>query len=96
MVADLRKMQENQRVPEIWIDKPEFAVNRLVEISGFKASEDKAVLLEYIRNCQDPEVLRYKKILTDNVPYRLQSPFLGWKTDDWKVSKKQQIDRINA
>ena len=57
-------------------DNLEFAVNRLVEISGFKASEDKAVLLEYIRNCQDPEVLRYKKILTTNVPYRLQAPFL--------------------
>ena len=42
-------------------DNLEFAVNRLVEISGFKTSEDKAVLLEYIRNCQDPEVLRYKR-----------------------------------
>ena len=77
-------------------DNLEFAVNRLVKISGFKASEDKAVLLEYIQNCQDPEVMRYKKILIDNVPYRLQSPFLGWKTDDWKVNKKKQIDRINA
>ena len=77
-------------------DNLEFAVNRLVEISRFKASEDKAVLLEYIRNCRDPEVLKYKKILIENVPYRLQSPFLGWKSDDWKVSKKQQIDRINT
>ncbi len=77
-------------------DNLEFAVNRLVEISGFKSSEEKPILLEYIRNCRDQELLRYKKILTDNVPYRLQSPFLGWKTDDWKVSKKQQIDRINA
>ena len=77
-------------------DNLEFVVNRLVEISGFKASEDKAVLLEYIRNCQDPEVLRYKKILTTNVPYRLQAPFLDWKTDDWNVGKRQLIDRINA
>ena len=77
-------------------DNLEFAVNRLVEISGFKASEDKAVLLEYIRNCRDPEVLRYKKILTTNVPYRLQAPFLDLKTDDWNVGKKQLIARINA
>ena len=77
-------------------DNLEFAVNRLVEISGFKASEDKAVILEYIRYCQDPEVLRYKKILTTNVPYRLQAPFLDLKTDDWNVGKKQLIDRINA
>ena len=77
-------------------DNLEFAVNRLVEISGFKASEDKAVLLEYIRNCRDPEVLRYKKILTENVPYRLQAPFLGWKANEWNVGKQQQIDRINT
>ena len=77
-------------------DNLEFAVNRLVEISGFKASEDKAVLLEYIRNCRDPEVLRYKKILTTNVPYRLQAPFLDLMTDDWNVGKKQLIDRING
>ncbi len=77
-------------------DNLEFAVNRLVEISGLKASENKAVLLDYICNCRDSEVLRYKNILTTNVPYRLQSPFLGWKTDDWKVSKKQLIERINA
>ena len=77
-------------------DNLEFAVNRLVEISGLKASEDKLVLLEYIRKCRDPEVMRYKRILTDNVPYRLQAPFLGFKTDDWNIGKKQLIDRINA
>ena len=64
-------------------------MNRLVEISGFKASEEKAALLEFIRNCKDPEVLRYKKILTENVPYRLQAPFLDLKTNDWNVGKKQ-------
>ena len=77
-------------------DNLEIAVNRLVEISDFKASEDKQVLLEYIRNCKDPEVLRYKDILTRNVPYRLQAPFLNFKTADWKGPQKQLIDRINA
>ncbi|MCR4652856.1 MAG: HNH endonuclease [Eubacterium sp.] len=77
-------------------DNLEFAVDRLVEISGFKPSEDKAVLLEYIRNCQDPEVLRYKRTLTENVPYRLQAPFLDFSTADWKGGKKLLIERINA
>ena len=77
-------------------DNLEFAVNRLVAISEFKASEEKSVLLAYIRNCKDPEVLRYKKILTENVPYRLQAPFLDLKTNDWNVGRKQLIDRINA
>ena len=76
-------------------DNLEFAVNRLVEISGFRASEDKTVLLEYIRECNDPEVIRYKKILTENVPYRLQAPFMNLKTSDWNVGKRQLIERIN-
>ena len=77
-------------------DNLEFAVNRLVEISGFKASENKSVLLEYIRNCRDAEVRRYKSKLIDNVPYRLQAPFLDLKTADWNVPKPQLIDRINT
>ncbi len=77
-------------------DNLEFAVNRLVEISRFKPSEDKAVLLEYIRNCKDKEVQRYKKVLTYNVPYRLQAPFMDLKSDDWNVTKEQLIDRINS
>ncbi len=77
-------------------DNLEFAVNRLVEISGFKSSEKKSVLLDYIRRCKDPEVLRYKRILTTNVPYRLQAPFMDFKADDWNVGKKQLIERINS
>ena len=77
-------------------DNLEFAVNRLVAISGLKASDKKEKVLEYIENCKDPEVLRYKMILTTNVPYRLQSPFLDWKTDDWNVGKKRLIERINT
>ncbi len=77
-------------------DNLEFAVNRLVELSGFKPSEEKTILLEYIRNCQDPKVLQYKKKLTENVPYRLQAPFLDLKTNDWNVGKQQLIDRINS
>ncbi len=77
-------------------DNLEFAVNRLVEISNFKTSENKAILLEFIRNCKDPEVIKYKRTLTRNVPYRLQAPFLDMKTNDWKVGEKQLIERINA
>ena len=76
-------------------DNLEFAVNRLVEISNFKSSENKAVLLEFIRNCKDSEVIRYKRTLTRNVPYRLQAPFLDMKTDDWKVGERLLIERIN-
>ena len=77
-------------------DNLEFAVNRLAEISGLKPSEDKQVLLQYIRDCSDAEVMRYKNILTTNVPYRLQAPFLDLKTDDWNVGKKVLIERLNS
>ena len=76
-------------------DNLEFAVNRVAQISGMKASEDKTRVLQYIKECRDPEVMRYKNILTTNVPYRLQAPSLDFKTDDWNIGKKSLIDRIN-
>ncbi len=77
-------------------DNLEYAVNKLVEISGFKASEEKTKILKYISECQDKEVKRYKQILTKNVPYRLQAPFIDLKTKDWNVPTAQLADRINT
>lgn len=77
-------------------DNLELAVNRLVEISGMKPVEEKPVLLTYIEECTDAEVLRCKKALTHNVPYRLQAPFLGMRSGEWNVGERALIERINA
>lgn len=61
-----------------------------------KSSEKKSVLLDYLKNCQDPEINRQKRTLTRNVPYRLQAPFLNQlKGKDWNVSESELAARIN-
>ena len=77
-------------------DNLEMAVKRVQSISGMKPSEKKEVLLNYLLTCTDKEVKRIKRILTENVPYRLQAPFLeDLKGKSWDVPKKDLILRIN-
>lgn len=77
-------------------DNLEMAVKRVQAISGMKSSEKKEILLEYLHTCTDNEVKRIKKILIQNVPYRLQAPFLeDLKGKSWDVPKKDLIFRIN-
>ncbi|MDL2249451.1 HNH endonuclease [Lachnospiraceae bacterium OttesenSCG-928-J05] len=77
-------------------DSLEALVKHLRNISGLKPSEKKSVILEYLKKCDDKEVLRLKRVLTLNVPYRLQSPFLStFKTDSWKVRPQVLAERIN-
>ena len=56
-------------------DNLESIVLRLQELTKLKSSEKKSKIIEAIHDCSDREVLRLKKVLTYNVPYRLQAPF---------------------
>lgn len=77
-------------------DNLEMAVKRVQNISGMKPSEKKEVLLDFLHTCTDKEVRRIKRILIENVPYRLQAPFLeDLKGKSWEVPKKDLISRIN-
>lgn len=77
-------------------DNLEMAVKRVQNISGMKSSEKKEVLLDFLHTCTDKEVRRIKRILIENVPYRLQAPFLeDLKGKSWDVPKKDLISRIN-
>lgn len=78
-------------------DNLEAVVLRLCEITSFKSSEKKQVLLDYLKECTDKEVIRLKKVLTLNVPYRLQAPFMeSMKGKAWEVGKEKLVQRINA
>ena len=57
-------------------DNLERLVHYMHETTGMKPAEDKQTILKYLRECKDKEILRYKKILIDNVPYRLQAPLM--------------------
>ena len=77
-------------------DNLELIVRHLQEISQLKSSEKKEKILGFLEECTDREVLRLKRILIGNVPYRLQSPLLtGFKNKDFDGKINEKIQRIN-
>ena len=77
-------------------DNLERAVTRLSEISNLKPAEKKSVLMDYISVCKDSIVMSQKRALKDEVPYRLQAPFLdGLRNDDLSKGRGQLIGRLN-
>lgn len=78
-------------------DSLERAVIQLGQITKFKPSEDKSKLIEFVKDCKDPIVLKYKNNLINDVPYRLQKPFLdGMKNKDLSGGKERLIDILNG
>ena len=77
-------------------DNLEALVKYIRQISGMKPSEKKNVILDYLGKCEDKEVMRMKRVLILNVPYRLQAPFMhSLKGKDWNVPSGRLIEKIN-
>lgn len=77
-------------------DTLEGLVYYLQEISNITSSEKKENIIDYLKNCTDREVMRRKRILTKNVPYRLQAPFMNKvKGKEWNVSESALVTKIN-
>lgn len=77
-------------------DTLERLVHHISNISSIKPSEKKEKVLEYVKNCEDKEVVQKKRTLTYHVPYRLQAPFMEtMKGKEWNVSEGNLIARIN-
>ena len=61
-----------------------------------KSKEEKTVIIDFLKNTEDKELISNKRALTYNVPYRLQSPFLeNLKGKDWNVGETKLIEKIN-
>ncbi|MFA7673557.1 MAG: HNH endonuclease, partial [Clostridia bacterium] len=58
-------------------DTLEALIHRLMQLNNgiLKTSDSRENILAFISDCQDNYVRSMKRILTRNVPYRLQSPF---------------------
>ena len=66
-------------------DTLEKTVKHVYEISGLKSSEKDDVIIAYLENSEDKELKEFKRVLTLNVPYRLQAPFmLGITSNIWR------------
>lgn len=77
-------------------DTLEKLVHYISDISNMKPSEKKDVVLKYLKNCTDREVIQKKRTLTYNVPYRLQAPFMeNMKKGAWNVAESSLIEKIN-
>lgn len=77
-------------------DTLESLVLYLQQISQLKSSEKKENIINYLKNCTDKEVVKRKRILTKNVPYRIQAPFMDKvKGKEWNVSESTLISKIN-
>ncbi|MDE7049189.1 HNH endonuclease domain-containing protein [Parablautia intestinalis] len=77
-------------------DTLESLVLYLQQISQLKSSEKKENIISYLKNCTDKEVARRKRILTKNVPYRIQAPFMKRvKGKEWDVAESTLISKIN-
>lgn len=61
-----------------------------------KSSEKESVIIDYLADSNDKEIITKKRTLTYNVPYRLQAPFLSEiKGKAWDVPASDLAAKIN-
>ncbi len=97
MIADAWYMVTEYRLNLGPADNLEALVHYAQGLYGLKSSAKKTDVLGAISSSTDKELLRKKQILTYNVPYRLQAPFLhGIKGQQgWSGSQSDLATRIN-
>lgn len=96
MIADAWYMVSEYRLNLGPNDALEKVVHHLGKISKMKSCEKKETILEYLKVCEDKEVLAMKRVLSQNVPYRLQAPFMdSMRGKEWNRTGKKLAERIN-
>lgn len=78
-------------------DALESIVNLIkIKNPALKSCEKQSVIIDFLENTQDKEIISKKRALTYNVPYRLQSPFMeNVKGKEWNVGESRLIAKIN-
>lgn len=96
MIADAWYMVNEYRLNLGPRDNLEALVHYAGDLTGLKSSEKRDKIIETIEICSDPELMKYKRVLTSNVPYRLQAPFMPeMKGTDWEGGQLKVAERIN-
>ena len=57
--------------------------------------DDLRLIIEYLEQDNDKEIRKYKRQLTENVPYRFLSPYLNFTGEMWYLPKTKLISEIN-
>ena len=97
MIADAWYMVTEYRLNLGPADNLEDLVHYAQGLFGLKSSEKKSTVLSAVRSSEDRDLQRRKQILTYNVPYRLQAPFMeDLKGKAWDGPKTDLGNRINS
>jgi hypothetical protein len=96
MIADAWYMVSEYRLNLGPADTLEAVVHHAYQVTGLKSSEKRDTIIAGIAASTDKGLLKMKQVLTYNVPYRLQAPFLpNFKGNQWDGSKTDLAERIN-
>lgn len=96
MVADAWYMVSEYKLNLGPKDTLEDLVHYAYKLSNLKSNEKKERIILFLRNSQDKELITKKRILTLNVPYRLQAPFMpDFKGKAWDCGTVDLAGRIN-
>ena len=97
MIADAWYMVSEYKLNLGPKDNLEQLILSVSETTGLKSCEKRSKIITALRKSNDPILREKKTILTYNVPYRLQAPFMpSLKGDAWNVSKSRLAERINS
>lgn len=79
-------------------DNLEEVVKYIYQKYQIMPSEKREKILEFLKNTEDPKIIKYKRYLTLNVPYRLQVPFydsIDIQRSMWNGPKEDLTTEIN-
>ena len=97
MIADAWYLVTEYRLNLGPADNLEDMVHYAQGLFGLKSSAKTSEILDALKDSLDRELIKRKQILTYNVPYRLQAPFLhGIKGSSWDGTKANLAERINS
>lgn len=77
-------------------DNIEKAVLHIADTTHFRPAEREEVLLRHLRECEDKELIKLMKVLSQNVPYRLQAPLLPLEDAKPWYKTKAMAEYING
>lgn len=96
MIADAWYMVSEYKLNLGPKDNLESLILSVSETTGLKSSEKRDKIISTISNSDDSILREKKTILTYNVPYRLQAPFMpSFKGVEWNKPKYKLAKRIN-
>lgn len=96
MIADSWYMVTEYKLNLGPSDTMEALIRYIFENNNIKSNEKNEEIISFLEQCEDKRVKDMKRTLTNEVPYRLQKPFIKQiEKDVWNGPKKVLVEQIN-